>query len=347
MLKTIQNDSTGLPAVVCVRPMLMLTGFLGAGKTTLLRIILDQLTRRGRLCDVILNDRENADIDRETLRDHTDSVAALTGSCVCCEGIDELYDMILKLSKSENHALIVELNGTADPLPLQEGFTLLEKKFLLHPRWQVCVVDARHFGQRDQFKALETLQLETASHYYLSHTEDLSENEEYDMELKVASVNAHASRVSAFSLVDYLLLAISKNKRQRLAMGDVAPQLHDGKVAEWNKSAQMHGRHYLAHEFTGCNIVFPEAVEESQVLSWMEKLPESVIRAKALITLSSEPDIRYLYERVGMKVSPRPIPVRSVSQAPCSGIFVGADLDPNVILQHTREALNPNCYFAK
>jgi G3E family GTPase len=295
---------------------------------------------------VILNDRENADIDRETLRDHTESVAALTGSCVCCEGIDILYNLILKLTKSENHALIVELNGTADPLPLQEGFTLLEKKFLLHPRWQVCVVDARHFGQRTQFRGLENLQLETASHYYLSHTSDLNEEKERELELKVESVNAHASRISAYSIADYLGQAISKNKRGCLAISDEDSEHWTGKAVGLNKSAKMHGRHHLAHEFTGCNIVFPDAVEEYQVLAWMEKLPESVIRAKALVTLTTEPDIRYLYERVGMKISPRPIPVRSVSQAPCSGIFVGADLDPDEILQHTRDLLHPNCYFA-
>ena len=64
----------------------MLTGFLGTGKTTLLRSILDELATREHLADVLLNDRENASIDRETLKDRAANVLALTGSCVCCEG---------------------------------------------------------------------------------------------------------------------------------------------------------------------------------------------------------------------------------------------------------------------
>ena len=56
-------NPSALPSVIAVRPMLMLTGFLGAGKTTLLRSLLNELTTRGHLADVILNDRENALID--------------------------------------------------------------------------------------------------------------------------------------------------------------------------------------------------------------------------------------------------------------------------------------------
>ena len=346
MRRELGSNIPVLSTLVPVRPMLMLSGFLGAGKTTVLRSILDELNRRDRLCDVILNDRENADIDRETLRDHIKFVEALTGSCVCCEGIDELYDMLLKLSKSENQALIIELNGTADPLPLQEGLTLLEKKFLLHPRWQVCVIDARHFGQRAQFRALETLQLETASHFFLSHTSHLNEDEERELELRVVEVNAHASRVSALSLAGYLDQAISQSRKQSLAGPEQDPKLWGGNELVWNKSAKMHDRHHLAHAFTGCNIVFSDDLEHQQVIEWMKTLPESVIRAKALVKLSSDPEIRYLYERVGMDVSPKPIPVRSVSQAPCSGIFIGADLDPDEILQHTRDRLHSDCFFA-
>ena len=78
MVSQIDTDSPpALPPVIAVRPMLMLTGFLGAGKTTLLRSLLNELTTRGHLADVILNDRENALIDKEALQDDAVSLAAL------------------------------------------------------------------------------------------------------------------------------------------------------------------------------------------------------------------------------------------------------------------------------
>ena len=195
----------------------MLTGFLGTGKTTLLRSILDELATREHLADVLLNDRENASIDRETLKDRAANVLALTGSCLCCEGYDELVEMILKASKSQHDLLLIELNGTADPIPLLESFTLLESKFCLRPRWQVCVIDARRFGKRGNFDELEKLQLETASHFTISWSSELSEQEECTLEKKVEAINSQATRTTAPLLADALSQAICNNRHHTFA----------------------------------------------------------------------------------------------------------------------------------
>lgn len=335
-----------LKALTPVRPMLMFTGFLGAGKTTLLRTLLDELNQRNQLADVILNDRENAYLDRETLIDHASSVSALTGSCVCCEGLDELCRMILKAAQSPHQLLLIELNGTADPLPLQETFTLLESKFLLHPRWQVCVIDARHFGQRQRFHELEKLQLETASHYYLSHTyESIDQSALIEI---IESINPLASRTTAPELAEALSQATTSRRGYRIT------QIENEKDSGFSVPSipstpkpHLHTRHQFAHEYTGCNIVFPEPVDSERIRPWLEALPQSVIRAKALLTISAEQDQRYLYERVGMEASPNPIPVCTINKVPCSGLFIGPDLQPDKILAFTREALHPLCHFPK
>ena len=345
-----QSFVESLPPLVSMRPMLMLTGFLGAGKTTLLRSILNELSSRGYLADVILNDRENARLDRETLRDHAASVAALTGSCVCCDGLSDLCDMILKASKSDHSVLLIELNGTADPVPLQESFTLLESSFLLHPRWQVCVIDGRHFGKRGRFNELEKLQLETASHYFVSHLSDLSAEEEGELAKSVKAINSRASSTRASQIADSLSGAIERNR------GHSQPLASKPKKSQYSIETQfqatplpkphLHDRHEVAHEFTGCNIVFPDPVEELQVIAWLEQLPESVIRAKALVTLTSDSERRFLYERIGKEI-PNAIPVRQIDKVPCSGLFIGPDLEPDEILRLTHEHLHPNCYFPK
>lgn len=338
-----------LPPVVAVRPLLMLTGFLGTGKTTLLRSILDGLATREHLADVLLNDRENASIDRETLKDRAANVLALTGSCVCCEGYDELVDMILKASKSQHDILLIELNGTADPIPLLESFTLLESKFCLRPRWQVCVIDARHFGKRGNFDDLEKLQLETASHYTISWSSGLNEQEELDLEKAILAINSQATRTTAPLLADALSQAIRNNRHHTFTKEKLNPSDYPTGpfVPIPPPKTNLHKRHKLAHQFTGCNIIFPKPVEESRVPVWLENLPTSVIRAKALVAHPSEEESRYLYERVGKIVSPSPIPVRVSEKVPCSGIFIGADLNPQEILHVTRENLHPDCYLAK
>lgn len=331
-----QTGSVALPQITPVRPMLMITGFLGAGKTTLLRSLLDQLALKEHLADVILNDCENAQLDRETLRDHAASIDALTGTCVCCEGLDELCRMILRAAESKHSVLLIELNGTADPIPLQETFTLLESKFLLHPRWQVCVIDARHFGKRSHFQELEKLQLETASHYYLSHTSAIPKGDLATLSASIKAINPLASQTNIGDLADSLSQTIRQGRSHAITSGNHLAS---------DTKPNIHHRHHVAHEFTGCNIVFPDPIDESKITPWLEQLPPSVIRTKALLTLRSAPDRRHLYERVGMEVSPRPIPVRSISRVPCSALFIGPDLNPSEILEFTQKNLHPNCHF--
>jgi len=146
-------DLPYIPQVVSARPVVLLTGFLGAGKTTLLKELLVSCQNTDILTDVILNDYANAQLDSSTLEGMAASIEPLTATCACCEGLQPLMDLCKKSAKTSSDILFVELNGTADPLPIIESFTLMEDQLQLHPRWQVCVIDVRHFGARDQYKA--------------------------------------------------------------------------------------------------------------------------------------------------------------------------------------------------
>ena len=336
-----------IPPLITIRPMLMLTGFLGAGKTTLLRSLLRELTAREHLADVILNDRENALIDKEALKEEASTLEALTASCVCCDGVDELCQLALAASKSKHSSLLIEINGTADPIPLLETFTLLESEFCLRPRWLVCVIDSRHFGRRGQFDDLERVQFETASHYYLSHSSDLTEAQQLQLEENLKAINPQASRATATSLADSLSQAIQQNRGYTFApknpyqLSNSTPKI----ISHRPQASSRNDCQQLAHQFTGCRINFPHAVEPSRVKTWLQKLPNSVIRAKALVTLTDAPDSRFLYERVGQEVSPDPIQVPTVSNVPCAGLFIGPELQPEQILEITRSTLHPDCHF--
>lgn len=332
--------------------MLMFTGFLGAGKTTLLRELLSLLAKKNVVSDVILNDRENAYIDKATLEDHTAEIQALTGSCVCCEGFNDLVNVIMKASATQHDVLLLELNGTADPIPLQESFTLLESRFFLSPRWQVCVIDARSFRKRGKFNDLESLQLETASHYYISHDSELTAAEELKIEQGIKEINPRATRTSTSELVDAIDLAISKNTGRAFSFAQKKPgevvnsPFHSGlRLQKLGTKSDHHDRHKLAHEFTGCQIMIPEPVSQDCVVNWLDQLPESVIRAKALLILEGDLQKFHLFERVGLCTSPHPIQAQRRTDKPCSGIFIGPDLDPEAILKVTKEHLHPECHF--
>jgi G3E family GTPase len=329
---------TTIPPLVGVRPLIMLTGFLGAGKTTFLRRCLAALKKRQILADVILNDRENAELDCETLRDQAADVTPLAGSCVCCEALDELCGLILAAAGSRHDALFLELNGTADPLPLLESFTLLESRFLLRPRWQVAVIDARHFRNRGFYQDLETLQLETASHYHLAHTEELGAADLLRVRRQVEAVNPNASETDPESMIEHLARVLSRNRRT--AIGKKETRRDHGHLPG---PVGLDDRHHLAHQFTGCQILVSDPLPAVRVIGWLANLPAEIIRAKILVRTADSTSERHLFERVGREVCPNPIPVPIRDCVPSSAILIGAELDPEALLASARHALGSDC----
>lgn len=329
------------PALVTVRPMVLLSGFLGAGKTTFLRNCLELLNERGLRMDMILNDRENAELDCETLVDKAASVAPLAGSCVCCDGLKDLTELALAASRSKHDALFIELNGTADPVPLIETFTLLESRFKMRPRWQVCVIDCRHFGTRGSFQDLENLQLETASHFYLSHSDEIPKQQLDSIRSALRGINAFASETEPLAFVEALSTALKQTRNVAIASA-VSPVRT---VPSFSAPKIRDERHRLAHEFTGCQILFEEPQQREDVLSWMADLPDAVIRAKALTRTSGYVHARFLFERVGAEVSPEPLEVPISDRVPASAILIGADLNPPALLESARSKLGATCHL--
>lgn len=320
------------------KPLVLITGFLGAGKTTFLRGLLKASAPFQLRADVILNDYENAHLDSETLRETAATVEPITASCACCEGLDFLVDLSVSAAGSRNDLLFVELNGTADPVPLLESFTLLESKLLRQPRWQVCVLDARHFGKSKEHHALLELQLETASHFHLSHTEAITAAERNILYSRIRAINPDATETTPG------LLAESLSKLcNRLAWTATAQSTSRNELL-FPMNRKHHG--HLAHQFTGCQILLPEKVSRPSIWSWLADLPLSVIRAKALASTPDEPDIRRLFERVGTELMGDPLEVPISPRVPSSAILIGPDIDPPEILYSARRILGPQCLMA-
>ncbi len=295
------------------KPLLFITGFLGAGKTTLLRALLDELGKLDRTADVILNDFENAEIDASTLHERAASIHPIAASCACCDSLDDLVQLCLTAQKSEGDVLLVELNGTADPLPLLETFTLLEDKLPFLPRWQVGVVDARHWGLRDEFAPLEGRQMETATQWVVTHTEKLA-NVEIDAVCEsVGRINPYARKVDASQLAGDLVRERNgfENARSITTGGD--PAL--GGVGRRG--------HTLSHHLTGYQIPMPGRYRRDQIIKLLEALPDDVVRAKALVELKGSPGSRWLFQRTGRYPVESPLEVDGLLRAPASLVCIG------------------------
>jgi len=190
-----------LPERIATRPLIMITGFLGAGKTTLLQDLLYQAKKAGLHSDVILNDHADANLDASRLTELVEKLEPLTATCACCEGLDFLLDLSQRPTNSE--LLFVELNGTADPVPIVESFTLFEAKLKRHPRWQVCVIHPELFSSEGRYQHIQELQLQTATHVYISHQDEYSDLD--DLISQVKALNPVAQIVSKEELAASLI----------------------------------------------------------------------------------------------------------------------------------------------
>ena len=291
------------------KPFLLITGFLGAGKTTLLKSLLHELGPRNIKADVILNDFANADIDVATLNPSLfSSVAPLAAGCARCESLEELVQLCKTASKGKGDLLLVELNGTADPLVLLETFTLLDNRLAYFPRYQVCVIDARYWGKRNEFEILERRQLETAGFWYLSHKNEVPKTDLKRIKESIRRASNNSRETNIENLVHTLHIEIKRSKTvQSRAMSsshDIT-RISSRKQGSLNVKQQYlkDSAHKLSHRFTGCHFPLPDKVDNKVMQRLMNSLPDWVLRAKALVSIVDKPEHRWLFEKVGAQLT--------------------------------------------
>ncbi len=311
------------------RPLLLVAGFLGAGKTTLIRGLLADLSRAGMSADVILNDIANAELDAASIDPgQAASISPLAASCACCESLDELVALCGTAARGVGDLLLIELNGTADPLGILESFVLLEERLPFLPMLQVCVVDVRHWGERGELTPLERRQMEAAGLHVLSHTDQADRADVRRVEAAIGDAFPDSRRVTAEQLAGALVtksppaLPVHDPLRVGASSTGLRPPAN-GRVRD--------DVHLLSHRVKGCQIPLPPKVHRAAIERLLDRLPDGVLRAKALVKLVDAPGSRWLFERSGNEVSPSPIPVPGITHLSPSLLCMGLQLDPGRI----------------
>lgn len=124
----------------------LITGFLGSGKTTLLQKIVDSPLFKSGNSALLINDAGPVNIDAKVFRGKAKEIKAVTGGCVCCVNPEEMKSTLLEFAANRDiHEVWIEASGIAEtddildrlmdhPLPLK-----IEIKEVIH------LIDAENF----------------------------------------------------------------------------------------------------------------------------------------------------------------------------------------------------------
>jgi G3E family GTPase len=263
--------------------IITVVGFLGSGKTTLLRHLINNYASKGYSPFVVLNDYENANLDAQQFLDQLDSkqVRALSGSCICCSGINELRELINRIPQRTKGITLIEANGTSDACSLMSFLGVgLNERFL--PPIQISVVDVKNWQTRDENNDLEVNQIQVSSLIVLTHIENVSE-ERKNFVIKELNKFNPTAEILIMNEIDVTLLPKllpSKNKFQKFD-------------------------HLKAH-WSSCSIDLPNLPHTSYIYDICNALPKTILRVKGCTQIGDKKEFVYFERTPNGKVSIRP-----------------------------------------
>ena len=294
--------------------IITVVGFLGAGKTTLLKYLIDKFTDEGWQPYVVLNDYENANIDAQQFTSQlaSQSIKALSGSCICCSGIVELRNTVNRIPKRAKGVTLIEANGTSDACSLLEFLGVgVNDRFL--PPIQVSVVDVNNWQKRGEHNELEANQIQVSSLIVLTHFDKVSEKRRAIVIDELQKMNPGAEIMTMDTIDVNLLpeLLPSKNEHQNF----------EHKKAHWSS----------------CSVDLPNLPNAKSIHLICETLPKSILRIKGCVKIAKEENYTY-FERV----PDGNIKVRPFRGEPITGpklLTIGVGSTPEVLEEVINKAL--------
>lgn len=279
-------------------PVTLLTGFLGAGKTTLLNHLLSRA--HGVRLGVLVNDFGSINIDAKLVDFVQGDVVTLTNGCACCTMRGDMVTSIRRILAAPTHPerLIIEASGIADPIAMAGAFRLPALQDTVRLDSIVALVDAENarnprFDQqliRDQIVAADIVALNKVD------LVDAATQEELKSWMRSFAPAVRVVPAVGGAVPPQLILGIEgEYPRHRISTplptGELDDDSHDG-------------HHHAAFESwsygTRCRLAYRRLREA------LENLPLEVFRAKGIAHLADAPNLRFVAQVVGRRVSIEP-----------------------------------------
>lgn len=304
-------------------PVTVISGYLGSGKTTLLNHILSN--RQGLKIAVIVNDMSEVNIDSALVQNGgfsrtEEKLVEMQNGCICCTLREDLMKEVERLVDEGNiDYIVIESSGISEPIPVAQTFTYIDEEFKIDLTSK-CYIDAMitvvdGFRFFEDFNSAESLldrmegtdendtrevsdllidQIEFADILLLNKTDLLDHEDVKDMEAFLRKMNPGAEIItSAHSKVD-----LHRILNTNLFDFELASQAA-GWIQELNEDHIPETEEYGISSFVYRR---KKPFHPERFMSWLEKWPENVDRAKGFFWLASRNDMAGLLSQAGASI---------------------------------------------
>ncbi|MGE7761572.1 GTP-binding protein [Peribacillus sp. NPDC097895] len=301
-------------------PVTVLSGYLGSGKTTLLNHILEN--RNALKVAVIVNDMSEINIDASLVKQggftRTDEkLVEMQNGCICCTLREDLMIEVEKLSAQGNiDYIVIESTGISEPVPVAQTFTYVDENVgidlskFCRLDTMVTVVDAKNFWQdyasgetlidrmqatdeADQREVVDLLidQIEFANVILLNKIDLMEAKDVAELKAVLHKVNPDAriivtshSRVPLKEVMDTHLFDFEKASQGAGWIKELNEE-HMPETEEYGIASFVYRRRKPFHP--------------SRLMTWLERWPVEVVRAKGFLWLASRNDTAGLLSQAG------------------------------------------------
>lgn len=311
-------------------PVTVLSGYLGSGKTTILNHVLNN--REGKKVAVIVNDMSEINIDgklvnyESNLSRTEEKLIEMSNGCICCTLREDLLVEVERLAKDgQFDYILIESTGISEPIPVAQTFSYIDEELgidlgqFCRLDTMVTVVDAFRFwhdfssgetlvdrqqglNQEDHRDVVDLLidQIEFCDVLILNKCDLISKSELIKLERILRKIQPNAKIIhSIYGKVDTNEILNTNQFNFEKA------SISAGWIQELNQSEHIPE----TDEYGISSMVYRQRrpFHPARLMDWFSNWPESIVRAKGIVWISTRNNIAYLLSQAGPSIQLGPL----------------------------------------
>jgi G3E family GTPase len=254
---------------------------------------------------------------------------------LCCGSLETFVEAVGTIKVPPRGVLLIEANGTADPMQMIEVLTLRpEASARFWSPMQITIVDAQRWGTRGPLAALEWEQLATATHFFVSRGDEVDEARYNGVRLQAAMCGGRARESTPALIAEELAVLVRADAAPARSVCPSKKRLLTtaGQFAE--VSAHQHNPDG-SRAFTSMTIDLGQRIWRRDLDAFLAGLPDCVLRVKGLCRLADDPSTPYSFQHVRPQAETRFLALEGyndllveygIPALPMVGIIIGVRL---------------------